>query len=228
MHIHFIQHVAFEYPGSIISWAAENNHSCSLTKIFEAVEFPLPGGLDMLVVMGGPMGVYEEDQYEWLKMEKLFIQAVIKANKKVLGICLGSQLVAEILGAKVFPHDLKEIGWWPVEKTTDHPLTRHLPASFTTFHWHGDTFDLPPGAIQLFRTTGCEQQGFIYNNRVAGLQFHMEIKEDLLAGMVEHERSELVKATYVQTEEEIKQQAPLYISLQKNYMQQFLEAFVNL
>jgi len=228
MHIHFIQHVPFECPGSIISWAAKNNYSISFTKIFEMAEFPSIASLDILVIMGGPMGVYEEDKYAWLKKEKLFIIEAIKENKKVLGICLGSQLVAEALGAKVFPHTIKEIGWWPVQKINDHLLTMDLRATFTSFHWHGDTFDLPPGATQLFRTQACEQQGFIYNNRVAGLQFHMEIEENLLEGMIENEKEELVKAKYVQTEEEIIQLGAEYMGLQKKYMQQFLEAFVTL
>jgi GMP synthase-like glutamine amidotransferase len=226
MHIHFIQHVPFENPGSIITWATENNYNTSFTKVFEPFEFPSINLPDMLVIMGGPMGVYEEKKYEWLKKEKLFIKRVISANKKVLGICLGSQLVAEVMGAKVFPHKLKEIGWWPVQKINNHLLTINLPATFTTFHWHGDTFELPHGAIQLFKTAGCEQQGFIYNDHVAGLQFHMELKEDLLYGMIEHEKEELVKATYIQSEEEIKEKTPLHISQQQKYMQQFLEAFV--
>jgi GMP synthase-like glutamine amidotransferase len=181
----------------------------------------------MLVIMGGPMGVYEEDTYEWLKKEKIFIKASINENKKVLGICLGLQLVAEALGSKVFPHTLKEIGWWPVQKINDHFLTGDLPASFTSFHWHGDTFDLPSGAIQLFKTKDCEQQGFVYKSHVAGLQFHMEIEEDLLKGMIDNEKAELIKASFVQSEEEIKQHASEYMNLQKEYLQQFLDAFVN-
>jgi GMP synthase-like glutamine amidotransferase len=179
----------------------------------------------MLVIMGGVMGVYEEDKYAWMKAEKEFIKRSISTNKKVLGICLGAQFIAEALNAKVFPHTKKEIGWFEVEKVLQHKLTNKLPQKFMTFHWHGDTFTLPENAIPLFKTKACKQQGFVYNNHVAGLQFHMEVKEDLLNSMTENERAELIKADYVQTEDEIKKLMIKYISQQKKFMYSFLEAF---
>ena len=160
--------------------------------------------------------------------EKSFIKNAIEANKKVLGVCLGAQFIAEALGANVFPHTLKEIGWLPVEKVTAHPLTGKLPETFTTFHWHGDTFTLPPNAVHLFKTAGCSQQGFVYKNHVAGLQFHVEVKEDLLNGMTDHERAELVSADYVQTEKELKTLMHQHIGSQKKYMYDLLDAFTAL
>src|ERR1700748_664607 len=133
MHIHFIQHMPFENPGTIADWVKEKNHFTTYTNIFEGANFPSIDSFDMLVIMGGVMGVYEEDQYEWMAAEKSFIKNSIKANKKVLGICLGSQFIAEALGAKVFPHTKKEIGWFEVEKALPHKLTEHLPQTFTTF-----------------------------------------------------------------------------------------------
>jgi len=228
MKIHFIQHVAFEYPGSLIDWTAEHNHTISFTKIFESIAFPALTGFDMLVIMGGPMGVYEEEKYDWLKKEKPFIKSAIDAKKKVLGICLGAQFIADVLGAKVYPHTLKEIGWWPVEKVNNHPLVQHLPQQFTTFHWHGDTFTLPEGAIHLFKSKGCEQQGFIYNNHVAGLQFHMEVKPDLLNGMTEHERRSLIPEGFVQSEQDIVAGIEKHIPFQKEFMTGFVETFARL
>lgn len=228
MHIHFIQHMPFENPGTIADWAKEKNYTTSYTKIFEDADFPSSDSFDILVVMGGVMGVYEDDKYEWMKTEKTFIKKSIEANKKVLGVCLGAQFIAEALGAKVFAHTKKEIGWFEVEKVASHKLTENMAQLFTTFHWHGDTFTLPGKATQLFKTQACEQQGFVYNNHVAGLQFHMEVKEDLLNGMTENERAELIKAEYVQTEDEIKNLAPKYISQQKKFMYDFLEAFIAL
>ena len=228
MHIHFIQHVAFEYPGSIVDWAAQKNYTTSFTKVFEQAKFPSPEQFDMLVIMGGPMGVYEEDKYEWIKDEKNCIKAAIDTKKKVLGVCLGSQFIANVLGEEVYPHTLKEIGWWPVQKVSEHPLSNALPPEFITFHWHGDTFALPKGAVQLFKTKGCAQQGFVYNNHVAALQFHMEIKEDLLDGMTEHERSELTGGGYVQSEETIKQSIQAEAPKQAAYMSAFLDVFEKL
>jgi len=228
MHFHFIQHMAFETPGSILDWCSNKNHTYSITRIYEDLLLPPLNEFDVLVIMGGSMGVYEEKDYPWLKTEKAFIKSAIDAEKKVLGICLGAQLIAEALGAKVTPHTLKEIGWWPVQKTTAHKLTNHLPATFTTFHWHGDTYSLPENAIHLLGTPGCDQQGFIYKNHVAGLQFHMEVKKDLLENMTDHEKAELVKSSYVQTENEIRHQSHLYISQQQDYMHGLMDAFVHL
>jgi len=228
MHIHFIQHVAFEYPGSIVDWAAEKNHTTSFTKVFESADFPAVDTFDMLVIMGGPMGVYEEDVYTWMADEKACIAAAIEARKKVLGICLGAQFIASVLGEAVYPHTVKEIGWWPVHKAFPHALTRALPQVFTVFHWHGDTFDLPKDAVQLFSTPACAQQGFVYNDHVAALQFHLEVKEDLLNGMTEHERSELTGEGYVQTEETINAHTAEHVHLQRGYIYGFLDIFEKL
>lgn len=222
MHIHFIQHMPFEHPASIADWAAEKNHATTYTKVFEEPVFPPIESFDMLVIMG----VYEEEKYAWMPAEKAFIKSAIKAKKKVFGVCLGAQFIAEALGAKVFPHTVKEIGWFKVEKVTPHKVTQQLPKAFITFHWHGDTFDLPENAIHLFKTEGCLQQGFVYHDHVAALQFHMEVKEDLLNGMTENERAELIKDTYVQTEEEVKSIMPQYIKLQKKFMYDFLDTFI--
>ena len=226
MRIHFIQHMHFEYPGTIADWANEKGFTTSYTKIFQQTSFPSIDSFDMLVIMGGVMGVYEENKYAWMKAEKEFIKKSIAEKKKVLGICLGAQFIVEALGAKVFPHTKKEIGWFQVEKVSSHKLIEKLPQTFTTFHWHGDTFNLPQNATHLFKTNACIQQGFIYDNHVAGLQFHMEIKEDLLNNMIENEREELIKAGYVQTEDEIKNLMTKYIGQQKKYMYEFLKTFV--
>ncbi|HEX5151765.1 MAG TPA: type 1 glutamine amidotransferase [Parafilimonas sp.] len=218
----------FEHPASVADWAAEKNHAATYTKIFEDAAFPSIDSFDMLVIMGGVMGVYEETEYAWMPAEKAFIKNAIKAKKKVLGVCLGAQFIAEALGAKVFPHTVKEIGWFEVEKVTPHKLTQKLPQTFTTFHWHGDTFNLPDDAIHLFKTEGCVQQGFLYNDHVAGLQFHIEVKKDLLNGMTENERAELIKDRYVQTEEEIKILAQQHIGQQKRFMYELLDAFAQL
>jgi len=225
MHIHFIQHVAFEYPGSIVDWAAEKQFTTSYTKVFEEVEFPALQSFDMLIILGGPMGVYEEDALPWITAEKEFIKTTIEANKKVFGICLGAQLIASVLGSEVYPHTLKEIGWWPVQKANNHVLTQSLPDEFITFHWHGDTYDLPAGAIQLLKSAVCNQQGFVYGTNVAGLQFHMEVKEDLLNGMTEHERSELTGEGYVQTEETINSFIATDAPAQSIYIKAILEEF---
>lgn len=225
MRIHFIQHMPFEHPASIADWAQENEHSSTYTRIFADQSLPAIDSFDMLVIMGGVMGVYEEEKYDWLKEEKLFIKNSIANNKKVFGVCLGAQLIAEALGAKVYPHTKKEIGWFEIEKVQPHKFTEHLPQTLTTFHWHGDTFNLPENAIHIFKSQACSQQGFVYNDQVIGLQFHMEVRKDLLDGMTDNERAELKKDLFVQTEDEIKTLAVKHLNQQKNFMFKLLDAF---
>ena len=204
MRIHFIQHVAYESPAFLLQWARENDHTVSFSEMFETAVFPPLNDFDCLVIMGGPMGAYDEEKYEWLKPEKAFIGAAISAGKKVVGICLGSQLIASVLGAKVYPHTQKEIGWWPVKKTGKAgSLLAGLPEEFISFHWHGDTFDLPAGAIHLLQSEACAHQAFVYRDHVLGLQFHMEVTPSLLQSMIENGRAELTPADWIQSEKEI-------------------------
>jgi GMP synthase-like glutamine amidotransferase len=230
MRIHFIQHVAYESPGYLVQWATEQNHTVSFTKMFESPVFPSIDDFDWLIVMGGPMGVYDEDKFSFLETEKEFIHSVIGAGKKVLGICLGSQLVAEALGAKVYPHSQKEIGWWPVKKTADgktNPVIESLPDEYITFHWHGDTFDLPAGSVHLLQSDACPHQAYLYNDQVMGLQFHMEAIPDLVKAMVENGRSELVPNTWIQSEKDIQVNQEHYAA-NNRLISDLLTAFVTI
>jgi GMP synthase-like glutamine amidotransferase len=206
MNIHIIQHVAFEPPGMITDWAKVHHYTLTYSFLFEKkIYWPAANDLDMLVIMGGPMGVNEENKFEWLKEEKRFIKDVIAANKIVLGICLGSQLLAEALGARVYPDHEKEIGFFPVSKTVagkQDEVFANVPETWNVFHWHGDTFDLPEGASHLFTSEACNQQVF-RKGKCTGIQFHPEADTSLLQSMIANEKHELIKATYVQTEEEI-------------------------
>lgn len=230
MRLHFIQHVHFETPGYLLEWAIAQQHTTSFTKIYEAVIFPSSEDFDVLIIMGGPMGVYEEEKYAWIKEEKAFIKTTIAAGKKVLGICLGAQLIAAASGAKVYPNKEKEIGWWPVQKVAAemmHPLTSSLPSEFITFHWHGDTFDLPPGAVHLFSTPVCTNQGFLLNEKVAGLQFHFEATPALVEQMVANCGDELVNAAYIQSGTQMQALSAQYQATQEKQLQNFIRAFLS-
>lgn len=231
MRVHFIQHVSFENPGNLLHWAKEENHTVTFTIMEEDPALPNLEAFDMLVIMGGPMGVYEEDIYDWLKPEKEFIKAAIYSGKKVLGICLGSQLIAEALGSKVYPHIEKEIGWWPVHKLKNESaakLMEGLPDNFITYHWHGDTFDLPEGAVQLFKTNACSQQGFLWGKNVATIQFHPEATNELVMAMINHGKDELVESPYIQTKSGMISVLPKHIPLQPSYMRSFVKNFLGL
>lgn len=207
MNIHYFQHVPFEGPGFIENWAHDKKFSLQATRFFRNDPLPDLNAVDWLVVMGGPMSVHDEQAYPWLKEEKQFIRQAIEKGKMVIGICLGAQLIAEILGAKVYPNKYKEIGWWPVQTTSEarkHPLFHVLPPAFTPFHWHGDMFDLPEKAIHLIESPGCLNQAFSYKENVIGIQFHFELTSQLLDAMLKHGKEELQPSDYVQPEEHIR------------------------
>ncbi len=206
MKLHYLQHVPFEGLGSIEDWAKAKGHALSATRFYNNEPLPNVEDIDWLVVMGGPMNIYEESKYPWLAQEKRFIEQAIANEKIVLGICLGSQLIADVLGAKVFPNPDKEIGWFPIELTSEaqsSPTFNVLPQQFTVFHWHGDTFELPSGAIRMAKSEGCENQAFIYGERVIGLQFHLESTKESIQKLVENCADELVEGRYIQKPDEL-------------------------
>jgi len=150
---------------------------------------PVPdhlGGIGGLIAMGGPMSVYEAGRYPFLDAEMRLIRRAAEMSMPVLGICLGSQLIAGALGARVYPGSQKEIGWYPVELVEpEDELAGGLPARFMGFHWHGDTFELPAGAKHLFRSALYPNQGFRWGASVCALQFHMEVGAAMIAEWLE-------------------------------------------
>ena len=204
MRAHCLQHVPFEGLGCIEPWFVAAQYEITYTRFFERAELPEPGTVDFLVVLGGPMSVNDEAEFPWLAPEKRFIRRVIEAGTPVLGICLGAQLIANALGARVWRNREKEIGWFPVEATpADGPALFRFPPSIEVFHWHGETFDLPPGAVRLARSAGCENQAFQVGRSALALQFHLETTPAAARAMVEHCGAELRPARYVQSASEI-------------------------
>jgi GMP synthase-like glutamine amidotransferase len=204
MNAHFFQHVPFEGIGNIEPWLIAKGYEITSTQFYKNSQLPDYQKIDLLIIMGGPMSVNDEAKYPWLVAEKQFIRNCIEAGKSVLGICLGSQLIANAMGASVYRNHEKEIGWFPV-KGIEHPdpLTFRFPYTFEVFHWHGDTFDLPKGAVRLARSETTENQAFQLGKSVVGIQFHPEATPALLQEMVSHGRSELVVSNYVQSEKDI-------------------------
>lgn len=212
LNIHYFQHVPFEGLGCIADWISEKGHNVSHTPWYEASAVPTLREIDWLIVMGGPMGIYDEAQYPWLRTEKEYIAEAIAQKKKVLGICLGAQLVAGVLGARVYPNREKEIGWFPVQFASTPsamPVASLFPPELTVLHWHGDTFDLPQHASRFASTPVCLNQGFVYDERVAGLQFHFEVTQHSLDAMIQHCAAELVPAPYIQSASAMRTQSHL-------------------
>lgn len=177
MRIHYLKHVPFEGLGSMENIFVSEKHRLSSTCLY--LEQPLPPvhSIDALIIMGGPMGVHDTARYPWLAQEKEFIESAMRRQIPVLGVCLGAQLLAEVLGARVTKNVHEEIGWFPVRRVqeVEGASAEFFPASFEALHWHGDTFSIPSGASNLLASEGCEHQAFAYGDDVLGLQFHLEM-----------------------------------------------------
>lgn len=146
-----------------------------------------------VIVLGGAMGAYETEQHPFLKAEADFIEKAIEAGRPVLGVCLGAQMIAQVLGARVYAGDRREVGWAPVQLTDDgkdDSLFAGLGDSFTVFHLHGDTYELPPDAVNLAQSSLYEQQAFRWGDTVYGFQFHLEFTEPMIARLVGEPQSQ--------------------------------------
>ena len=208
LNIHYFQHVPFETTGCIENWAMQQGHTLTATKFYET-SFSLPDrkGIDVLIVMGGPMSVYDDHLFEWLTLEKEYIKAALQDGKKILGICLGAQLIAACAGAAVQATLNKEIGWYkinPAKQLESIPwLYEILKDDPVVFHWHGDRFQIPDGAANLAFSEANDNQLFMLNDNALGIQFHLEITESSLSEMIENGAEELNPGTYVQSAQEI-------------------------
>lgn len=202
--LHYLQHVPFEDIGTIQTWAEAAGMQIRGTRLFRHERLPSVKELDWLIIMGGPMNVGEESLYPWLREEKRLIRQAVEHHKVVLGICLGAQLIADVLGARVRPNAHREIGWFPVHRSPaakQAAVSAAIPDGLQALHWHGDTFDLPEKAIHLGRSEACDNQGFVLDERVVGLQFHLEITPRSLERLIRHCRSDIDGSPYVQSPE---------------------------
>lgn len=205
MKVHWFQHVPFEGLGSILPWLIAHGHSVHHHAVYNYTVLPDLPEVDALIVMGGPMSVNDTIALPWLSSEKQFIRQMLAAGKPVLGICLGAQLIANALGAEIYANPEKEIGWWPLHKmtSTESAATFQFPVDFEAFHWHGETFDLPPAATLLASSEVCQNQAFQLGKNVIGLQFHLETTAASAAALVDNCPADLAPATYVQNAQQI-------------------------
>lgn len=203
MRIHSLQHVPFEDIGSLRADIQKRGFSLDTTHWYKGDSAPALESFDVLIVMGGPMGVYDEDVYPWLAAEKSFIASAIAAGKKIIGICLGAQLIASVLGAKVTRNAHREIGWFPLHINANHPVATILSNCATVFHWHGDTFALPANAQLIASSQACEHQAYVINNQIYGFQFHLETTEKSAKALIENCAEDLDNSTFVQNAEDM-------------------------
>ncbi len=238
----FLQHDPLDGPGALLEWATSRGHSVTTCLICEGQPLPPHDSFGLLVSLGGPMGAYENEKYPWLALEKQYLCDAYAAGKKLLGLCLGCQLLADALGGKAFRHTLKEFGWQPIEPTGEGKkwfspddgelslpavgadekssflaLDAHKKSSFLAFQWHGDTYSLPPGAVQIASNNACEQQAFLIGDQVLGLQFHLEWTEAMMRDALAEPGVAPPPSPSVQTPEEIMSDLSLFKSGRKRF-----------
>jgi GMP synthase-like glutamine amidotransferase len=228
MKIQVLQHSALNTLGTIEEYARTKNHPLESTRFYKTKNPPSLDSFDLLIIMGGPMGIYDYEENPWLRDEKAFIKQAIEAGKTVLGICLGAQLLADVLGARVYENGHREMGWFPVMavRTGENKpeFLKGLPEEITVFHWHARAFDLPAGAEHLFRSEGCKNQGFIYKGRVVALQFHPEVHEERVESMISRFGGESGNGPFIQRKEEMVGQEK-YLAETKKFMFTLLDKF---
>jgi GMP synthase-like glutamine amidotransferase len=205
MRMVILQHVPFEGPAAIAEWAAVRAVVTKTVHLYRGDALPSLDAFDMLTVMGGPMSANDEAALDWLPPEIAFVRDAIAADKIVLGVCLGAQIMAKALGGAVYKGREKEIGWFPVEcAETAHPLFEGIPAEFMAFHWHGETFSLPENAVRLASSPSTENQAFAVGKRALGVQFHMEATKESVNALIENAAGDIEGGAYQQLPDEIR------------------------
>lgn len=204
MQVQVIQHVPFEGLGNL-RMALEARHA-KLCFNFMYEHDPLPSldEADFIVIMGGPMSVNDEQKLPWLSAEKQWIREALDRDVPMLGICLGAQLIAAALGETVEANPHKEIGWFDLDAHARGEDCFQFPERFRCFHWHGETFSIPAGAVQLASSEACGNQAFQFGRKVIGLQFHPETTETTMEGLIERLGHELTPDRFVQTADQMR------------------------
>jgi GMP synthase (glutamine-hydrolysing) len=225
MNINVLQHANHEGPGEIEAWAQKRWHQTSVTHLWRGDALPSWDSFDLLVVMGGEMNIYQYRDWPWLKPERELIEAALAAGKPVIGICLGAQLIADALGARVTQNPQVELGWQPVTFTPEaRAFLPDLPETATVLHWHEDTFELPEGATRLATSAACAEQGFVIPGKCLGLQFHMEVDPKLAVQFV-HSQGIWPEGPYVQLPEDVIEQAESFHAANRQILFSLLDRF---
>lgn len=205
MNVHVLQHASIEGIAGIEPLLIARGAKITTTRFYENPALPPLVGLDLVIAMGGPMSVNDEVELPWLIEEKRFIRDAVQRELPVLGVCLGAQLIASALGARVYRNAQKEIGWFPVEAVPASTDGNQFvfPERLNVFHWHGETFDLPPGAVHLARSAACNNQAFQVGRRTLALQFHLEVTPAAVQAFVDSFEAELRPAPFIQTKTDL-------------------------
>lgn len=215
MHLHLLQHDHFEDLGYIKQWSENQNFTFSVTRFDLAESLPEHSSYDWLIIMGGKMSVNDTGKYQWLLTEIEFIRKAIELNKIVIGICLGSQLIAKALGAEIYTNPEPEMGFWPVyfsSEARSDSVFRHFESGLMVLHMHSDTFSLPENSIMMAWSDACHCQAFRYKENVFAFQFHFELTQENVNRFLNEVEPEMVSGKYTQSKHEMLQHTDNLIS----------------
>lgn len=206
MKILFVIHAEFEKPGYIEIWAKKQGHHTQEVNPYKGEKLPDAKSFDFLIVMGGPQSPLEIDKFPYLSDEIKLIKQAIKNKKRILGVCLGAQLIGEALGGTTERSPNREIGAYPIELFKEaqyDPVFRRFSEKFTVMHWHSDMPGIPKGGVLLAKSKGCPRQIFRYGDRIYGFQCHLELTKELVRKMIECCPDDLKPGTYIMSKEEL-------------------------
>ena len=202
MNVHYLQHQEHIDAANVARWAQTREGVVYTgTQLYRDEPLPALDTVDLLVVPGGAMSVYQEKEYSWLRREKEFVSQALSQRIPVLGLCFGAQLLAEILGGRVYKNTHREFGWHEVRRlktTAATPFSSCFPERFDAFHWHSDVFDLPHSAIRLAESDVTPNQAFVYDELAYGCQFHPEVSEDCITLLIQYAGYQLEPGPKVQ------------------------------
>lgn len=203
-----LEHAENEGAGKIAKWAQERGHQLTSVRLDLGEALPPLEEVDFLVVMGGAPNIYQDRDFPFLNAERAYVEQFALAEKPMLGVCLGAQLIADALGGRVTQNPVREIGWYPIEVENRDPLFAGFPAECLVFHWHGDTYSLPPGAVRMAKSAVCENQAFVFGDRIVGLQFHVELSAEAASAFTVGAEHALQPEEWVQSAEVIRAAEP--------------------
>jgi GMP synthase-like glutamine amidotransferase len=205
MSVLICKNIESEGPGTIEDFLKARSIAYKIVELSRTEDISNPADYDILVMMGGPMSVNEDDIYPYIKKEETLVRDFIAAGKRVLGVCLGAQIMAKALGSRVYKGAEKEIGWYDIEITGDalmdkrikylaaHPRTEDTGRTFKVFHWHGETFDIPKGAVRLASSALYPNQAFRYGENAYAFQFHIEVQKAMVYEWLKNETTDFDK-----------------------------------
>lgn len=202
MHIHYILHAEFELPGYIEEWAKKKGYRQTYSRPFANEPITTIDQFNMLVLMGGPQSPLKIDKFPYLKDEIQIVKQALKIKKRILGFCLGAQLIGEALEAKTEKSPNKEVGVFPIRLTSaglKDPFCIGLPNEFHVMHWHEDMPGVPKNGEILAASKGCPRQLVRFNSTTYGFQCHPEIQLNNVKAMISHCPDDLSPGTFIQS-----------------------------